>query len=49
MNIAMPPLAVQKEIVDSIELELSYVNTAKNMNDIYLRKSTSTIAKLWSE
>jgi restriction endonuclease S subunit len=48
-EIALPPLEVQQQIVDAIEAERKHMESAIALIDLYTQKTTSTIAKLWSE
>jgi type I restriction enzyme M protein len=49
LEIPLPPLATQKEIVEKIEAERALVESAKKLIDIYTQKTKETLAKLWSE
>ncbi len=49
IEIPLPPLAVQEQIVEKIEAERSLVESSKKLIDIYEQKTKDTIAKLWSE
>lgn len=48
-QIPLPPLTVQKQIVEKIEAERVLVESAKKLIDIYEQKTKETIAKLWEE
>ncbi len=45
----VPPMDLQKQIVEKIEAERALVESAKKLIDIYEQKTKDTIAKLWSE
>jgi type I restriction enzyme M protein len=47
--IPLPPLAIQKQIVEKIEAERVLVESAKKLIDIYEQKTKEAIAKLWEE
>lgn len=49
LEIPLPPLAIQKQIVEKIEAERALVESAKKLIDIYEEKTKNTIAKLWEE
>lgn len=49
LEIVIPPLAIQKQIVEKIEAERTLVESAKKLIDIYDQKTKESIAKLWSE
>jgi len=46
-EILLPPLAIQRQIVEKIEAERALVDSAKKLIDIYDKKTQETIAKLW--
>jgi len=46
-EIPLPPLAIQKQIVEKIEAERAIVNSNKKLIEIYQQKVKDTIAKLW--
>jgi len=48
-KIPLPPLAIQKQIVEKIEAERAFVDSAKKLIEIYERKTKEVIAKLWEE
>ncbi len=48
-EIPLPPLEIQKQIVEKIEAERALVESAKKLIDIYEEKTKETIAKLWEE
>lgn len=48
-EIPLPPLAIQKQIVEKIEAERALVESAKKLIEIYEQKTEDVIAKLWSE
>ncbi len=45
----LPPLTIQKQIVEKIEAERTLVDSAKRLIDIYEQKTKAVVAKLWSE
>lgn len=45
----LPPLDIQKQIVEKIEAERALVESAQKLIEIYEQKTKETIAKLWSE
>jgi type I restriction enzyme M protein len=47
--IPLPPLDIQKQIVEKIEAERALVESSKKLIEIYDQKTKETIAKLWSE
>ena len=49
LEIVIPPLAIQKQIVEKIEAERTLVESAKKLIEIYDQKTKDAIAKLWSE
>lgn len=49
IEITLPPLDIQKQIVEKIEAERALVESAKKLIDIYEQKTKDTIAKLWDE
>lgn len=49
IEIPLPSLATQKQIVERIEAERALVESAKKLIDIYDQKTKDAIAKLWSE
>ena len=48
-SFGLPPLAIQKQIVEKIEAERTLVESSKKLIDIYEQKTKDAIAKLWSE
>lgn len=48
-EIPIPPLNIQKQIVEKIEAEGTLVESAKKLIEIYEQKTKEVIAKLWSE
>lgn len=48
-DIPLPPLAIQKQIVEKIESERALVVSVKKLIEIYEQKTKQAIAKLWSE
>jgi type I restriction enzyme M protein len=48
-EIPLPPLEIQKQIVEKIEAERALVESAKKLIEIYEQKTQETIAKLWEE
>jgi len=49
IEIPLPPLAVQKQIVGKIEAERALVESSKKLIEIYEEKTKESIAKLWAE
>ena len=49
LEIPVPPLVIQKQIVEKIEAERTLVESAKKLIEIYEQKTKETIAKLWQE
>jgi type I restriction enzyme S subunit len=49
IEIPLPSLAIQKQIVEKIEAEHILVESAKKLIEIYEQKTKEVIAKLWSE
>jgi len=49
LEIVIPPLAIQKQIVEKIEAERTLVESAKKLIEIYDQKTKTRFAKLWSE
>ena len=47
--IPLPPLAIQKQIVEKIEAERALVESAKKLIEIYEQKTKDALAKLWAE
>ncbi|MFA5947049.1 MAG: N-6 DNA methylase [Patescibacteria group bacterium] len=47
--IPLPPLVIQKQIVEKIEAERVLMESAKKLIEIYEQKTKETIAKLWSD
>jgi len=48
-EIPLPPLAIQKQIVEKIEVERALVECAKKLITIYVQKTKEAITKLWME
>ena len=48
-EIPLPPLKIQKQIVEEIEVERALVESSKKLIEIYEQKTKETIAKLWEE
>jgi type I restriction enzyme M protein len=48
-EIPLPPLKIQKQIVEEIEVERALVESSKKLIEIYEQKTKATIAKLWEE
>jgi len=48
-QIPLPPLAIQKQIVEKIEAECALVESSKKLIKIYEQKTKESIAKLWAE
>ena len=49
LEIPLPPLEIQKQIVDKIEAERVLVDSAKKLIEIYVQKTKDIISKLWNE
>jgi len=49
LEITLPPLAIQKQIVEKIESERALVESNKKLIVIYEQKMKDVIAKLWNE
>ena len=49
MQIPLPPLSVQKEIVTQIEAEQEMVNANKKLIEIYEQKIKDKIGEVWGE
>lgn len=49
LEIPLPALEIQKQIVEKIEAERTLVESAKKLIDIYEQKTKDAIAKLWEE
>jgi len=49
IEIPLPPLAIQKQIVEKIEAERILVEGNKKLIEIYNQKIRETISKLWNE
>lgn len=49
IKISLPSLEVQQQIVNTIEIERTHVESARSLMDLYMQKMTSVIAELWSE
>lgn len=47
--ISIPPLTIQKQIVEKIEAERVLVESSKKLIEIYEQKTKDVIAKLWEE
>ena len=48
-EIALPPLEIQKQIVEKIESERILVESAQKLIDIYEQRTKDAITKLWKE
>ena len=48
-EIALPPLTIQKQIVEKIEAERSLVESSQKLIDIYEQKTKNAIVKLWEK
>lgn len=48
-KIPLPPLEIQKQIVEKIEAERALVESAKKLIAIYEQKTKEVIARLWNE
>lgn len=49
IDIPLPSLKIQKEIVEKIEVERTLVESSKKLIEIYEQKTKDVIAKLWTE
>ncbi len=49
IKIPLPPLAIQKQIVEKIEAERALVESSKKLIEIYEQKTKEAIVKLWTE
>jgi type I restriction enzyme M protein len=49
LQIPLPPISIQNEIVERIESERALVDSAKQLIDIYAAKIKSVIAKVWAD
>ena len=49
VEIPLPTLKAQKQIVEKIEAERALVESAKKLIDIYDQKTKDAITKLWTE
>lgn len=49
VEIPLPPLEIQKQIVERIESERALVEASKKLIEIYTQKTKATLAKLWIE
>ncbi|MDO8511965.1 MAG: N-6 DNA methylase [bacterium] len=49
IEIPLPSLAIQKQIVEKIEAERALVESAKKLIEIYEQKTKEAIAKLWEK
>ena len=47
IEIPLPSLALQKEIVEKIEAEYALIESAKKISEIYGQKIKTTISELW--
>jgi type I restriction enzyme M protein len=47
LEISLPPLEIQNQIVEKIEAERIIIEAAKKLIDIYELKTKDTVAKLW--
>ncbi len=47
IEIPLPSLALQKEIVEKIEAEYALIESAKKISEIYEQKIKTTISELW--
>ena len=48
-EISLPPLAIQKQIVEKIEAERALVESSQKLVAIYDKKTIEVLAKLWEE
>jgi type I restriction enzyme M protein len=49
IEIPLPPLKIQKQIVEKLESERALIASAKKLTEIYEQKTKATITKLWEE
>lgn len=49
IKIPLPPLKIQKQIVEKIEAERKLVESAKKLIELYEQKTKDVIAKLWTK
>ena len=49
LDIPLPPLEIQHKIVDRIESERPFIESAKKLIEIYTQKISTTIAKFWEK
>ncbi len=49
IKIPVPPLEIQKQIVEKIEKEIELVESSKKLIEIYEQKTKEVISKLWEE
>lgn len=49
LEIPLPSIAIQKQIIEKIEAERTLVESAKKLIEIYEQKTKEVITKLWSE
>ncbi|MFH1258673.1 MAG: N-6 DNA methylase [Elusimicrobiota bacterium] len=49
IEIPLPPLEIQKQIVENIETERALVESAKKLIEIYEQKTKDVLSKLWAE
>jgi type I restriction enzyme M protein len=49
IEIPLPPLEIQKQIVERIESERTLVESTQKLIEIYEQKTKDTLAKLWNE
>jgi type I restriction enzyme M protein len=48
-EISLPPMEVQKKLVDEIETEIAVIDSAKKLKSNYEQLSNEAIAKLWED
>ena len=49
ISVSLPPLNIQKQIVEKIEAERVLVESAKKLIEIYQQKTRDVLSKLWAE
>ncbi len=49
LEIPLPPLEIQKQIVEKIETERVLIESAKKLIEIYEQKTKDVLSKLWTE
>jgi restriction endonuclease S subunit len=49
IDIPLPSLKIQKEIVEKIEVERTLVESSKKLIEIYEQKTKDVISKIWTK